>query len=170
MRLECQSAGGRPAPRVEWLNVSRRAGQSSSWNDDDERASGNQQAAAAAAVQLMRLHWPQKKSTSYETNLQQQQVPITSSALSISLSRYDLHSQFACLVLPTYLPELGLSASQQRSAQPPQQLTVEQLIKSPAYLSSLLNQRIEGAPTADNRPGADAGAPMLKWIKLDVQG
>lgn len=130
MRLECQSAGGRPAPRIEWLNVSRPA-------------------LGPPTVQLMRLHWPQKKTSILEPN---QQTPVSSSALSISLSRHDLHSHFACLVLASQLPRPG-----QPGPQPP----VEQLLRSPAYLGSLLNQRPAGSGEA---------APMLKWIKLEVQG
>lgn len=149
VRLECQSTGGRPAPRIEWLNVTRRH-----TNLSDQ---------SKPIVQLMRLHWPQKKlvATSFEPgdHKRHQQLPVTSSAVSFALSRYDLHSEFACLVLPTYL---AMSNSQQ---QPLQQTPVEQLIKSPVYLNSLFNQRQSLASEA-----AGTLAPMLKWIKLEVQG
>lgn len=137
MRLECQSSGGRPAPRIEWLNLS-----------SPLMTAG---AGARAEVQLMRNHWPLKRTSSADP-LQ----PTASTAMTISLSRADLQSRFLCLVLP--------------------QTTSGQLSSAPAELPAIVRDgpqlalQLEQVPMLAGSWLAGSGAPMLKWIKLDVLG
>ena len=151
VRLECQSGGGRPAPRIEWLNVS--------WAQQQQQQ--QQQQRAPAQVQLLRALWPHKKAA-YSEQLAQltspgQPVPVTSSSVTISLSRFDLSSQFVCLVLAG-----GGGGGQQPVGQSNEQL----LSESAAHLAALLEQRSLGA----NSTAGTGSLPMLKWIKFDVQG
>lgn len=186
VKLECQSSGGKPAPRIEWLNISSPLLAFQNFNsllDDDNRAKsvGGADFAPNAhqftQVQLMRSYWPQKKATfSMGDQLsltgthisQNYQQPITSSSVTISLSRFDLHSHFVCLVLPATTISNDLTGSQASN----NHLSQEQLIKSPAYLSTLLaNQmRTSSSSNSHNSLTTPAAAPMLKWIKLDIQG
>lgn len=172
MKLECQSSGGKPAPRIEWLNISSPVNiQSFSGADNGADLSLQQ----PAHVQLMRTFWPQKKATFSDQHQhhhqlsqvhQHQHQPITSSSVTISLSRFDLQSHFMCLVLP--------ATSTPTAPHQQQPFSIDPLLSPSsnghfgnqdqhlaAYLSSLLvNQaRANGATS-----------PMLKWIKLDVQG
>lgn len=124
-------------------------------------------------VQLMRVHWPQKRLT-YSSSLAEStknnttialpllSQPVTSSSVTFSLSRYDLRSQFVCMVLPQL----------HHSAQHPSNLAHEQLVRSPAYLAALLSQHggRQSSNNNNNNPVGSSSTPMLKWLKLDVQG
>lgn len=137
MRLECQSSGGKPAPRIEWLNISE---------------SGEQ-------VHLMRDFWPQKRTSFLQ---QDSGSPVTSSSLAILLSRFDLHSQFVCLVMPQQ------SRGQQQQQQPAavaQHSQLEQLVKNPAHLARMLKTSPANSQLQQQTLGL-----MFKRIKLDVQG
>lgn len=185
VKLECQSSGGKPAPRIEWLNISSpMVFQSSNTpTDDDNRAGAGvgmdsiSTAQQFTEVQLMRSFWPQKKATfsiadqSTPTGShisQNHQQPITSSSVTFSLSRFDLRSHFVCLVLPATTISNDLTSSQALN----NHLSQEQLIKNPAYLSTLFaNQmRASASSNSHNLASTSAVSPMLKWIKLDIQG
>lgn len=133
MKLECQSSGGKPAPRIEWLNVS----------ETDER------------VHLMRDFWPQKRTSFFQ---QDNGSPVTSSSLTVSLSRFDLRGQFVCLVLPQQLRDQQQLASGAH-------YSLEQLVKNPVHLLRMLN----GSPANGQQQLHSLGL-MFKRIKLDVQG
>lgn len=149
MRLECQSGGGRPAPRIEWLNVSEPA---------DRRVGV---AGGPREVRLLRADWPSHKkiqatninspalplSSNLSLNSSALNQPISSSSVTISLSSNDLNSKFACLVIP----QLQHASQYSDSAH-------EQLVKSASYLGSLIEQ------------AEHSNSLMLKWIKPDVQG
>lgn len=175
VKLDCVSSGGRPAPRIEWLNVSGLTG----LQDDGE--SGWQADRRRLEVQLMRAHWPQKKSTFVESmsgnsgasggtgaaaaaasaiGNTQVSAPITSSSVTISVTRHDLHSHFVCIVLPTAHLSIG---QQQQQHQPQTTQSLEQLIKNPAYLAALLSAS-RPLTTQQQQP------LMFKLVKLDVQG
>lgn len=164
VKLECQSSGGRPAPKIEWLNVSFPANYQSSNNfqppDARELLRQNSNILLASdRVRLLRGWWPHKKSSYFINSAGEPTaspasesaglVPVTSSSVTISLSRYDLQSQFLCLVVP------------QQHNQPPQQqlqgaYELMSLNNQQAYLSSLLSFK-----------GAE---PMMKSLKLNIQG
>ena len=137
VRLECQSSGGKPAPRLEWLNISE---------------SGEQ-------VHLMRDFWPQKRTSFLQ---QDSGSPVTSSSLAILLSRFDLHSQFVCLVLPQ---QSRGQQQQQPAAAVAQYSQLEQLVKNPAHLARMLKTSPANSQLQQQNLGL-----MFKRIKLDVQG
>lgn len=171
-------------------------------DDDDQSMSRAQQQQQPELAQLMRLHWPIKRATylanSYDSiasatqqqqqqqqqlnnnidqvalNQQQQLIPVTSSSIMITLSRFDLRSRFACLVLP----HLATMATQ--TAAPPTQNSVPDtgnsnqasLAELPAALRSAhaLNQAADQVPMLVNaRPHLSEGL-QLKWVKLNVLG
>lgn len=137
MRLECASAGGKPAPRIEWLNVSLAGAATKPIDIVDVRA--------------MRTHWPLKLAS-----IAAGELPVTTAAVSFTVSRYDLRSRFVCAVLPAPLPQMGLAAA---SAQLTRQ---DALLVQRSYLSSALS-----AAAATNVPHT-SDAPMLKWTQLDI--
>lgn len=110
MRLECQSSQGRPAPRIEWLNVSVRP-----------EALDSAGAEERLQVEPMRAHWQQRKPLVGPDGAL---VPLTSSSASVSLSRFDLATSFVCLVLPSLGAQSGSGH--------------DQLMRSPARLAALL--------------------------------
>lgn len=137
MRLECRSGGGKPAPRIEWLNLT-------------ERESGVGVGMGRHELQLMRSMWPIKRAHFVE-----QQVPVSSSSLTLTLSRADLHSSFVCLVLAPALQPAG-AANELLPAN----------LDEPSHLARLLAQ----TPMLSARPFGLDGGSLLKWIKLDVLG
>lgn len=139
VRLECQSSGGRPAPRIEWLNLS----------DTSEQ------------VHLMRDFWPQKRTSFLQ---QDSNVPVTSSSLTVSLSRFDLHNQFVCLVLPQ---QFRGQQQQQQQLAPAAHYSLEQLVKNPAHLARMLKA---GSLANGQQQQQQQQGLMFKRIKLDVQG
>lgn len=179
VRLDCQSSGGKPAPRIEWLNISSPVALQSIFNALDNNRAGNGIDSIPiqfTEVQLMRSYWPQKKTifsladqltTPIGSHISQNhQQPITSSSVTISLSRFDLHSHFVCLVLPATAISNDLTSSQTLN----NHLSQEQLIKNPAYLSTLFANQMRANSSSNIYQQNSASAPMLKWIKLDVQG
>lgn len=183
VKLDCQSSGGKPAPRIEWLNISSPVALQSIFDALDNNRAGDRIDSLPiqfTEVQLMRSYWPQKKTTfSLADQLttpigshipQNHQQPITSSSLTISLSRFDLHSHFVCLVLPATAILNDFTSGQTLN----NHLSQEQLIKNPAYLSTLFANQMRASSSSNihqqNLASTPAVAPMLKWIKLDVQG
>lgn len=193
VKLECQSAGGRPAPRIEWLNVSSLylshwqpsgqnfspkstlsfSGTSQQQQLDLSGSSLPMQIIKPADVQLLRALWPHKKTTytipsslssDISSSSSSSDIPLTSSSVTILLSRYDLQSKFVCLVLPqTYNNQ--------------QQNVEQQLIRNPVYLSGLLNQQLQQYSSNNHQVSGSASAngrqqaqPMVKWLNLNVQG
>lgn len=93
MRLECQSSGGKPAPRIEWLNLTR-----------VQEAPLNNSRADRHELQLMRLHWPTKRASFQQPaangSAGGEQVPVTSSSVTVTVGRADARARFVCLLLP----------------------------------------------------------------------
>ena len=231
VRLECRSSGGKPAPRIEWLNLTSGGAPKSLSNEHqhqqqlaNERLNDNDQSmmmmmmtTMAGAnnnnkpesepepepepeLQLMRSFWPIKRATYFTSSFwpngaaldtqaagpagsqnfsqhqrqQQQQlasahssnqVPVTSSSITITVSRYDLRSRFICLVLPQQ--QTIMNSPQPQQQQPTTTLGGLELplhIRRPSQLAALL----------DNTPMLTttslAAGPMLKWVKLNVLG
>lgn len=149
MRLECQSSGGKPAPRIEWLNVS----------------SAPDGSARPEQLQWMRSTWPIKRL--HLAPASPDQAPLTSSSVTITLSRADQRSRFVCLVLPS-TGSGGAAAQSQAAAAAADQLAPEW--RRPEQWARLLDQlpMLASARAA----GAQTGhaQPMFKWIKLNVFG
>lgn len=148
MRLECQSGGGKPAPRIEWLNLTTLG--------------------ASSELQLMRMHWPvlRRLTTSAagaDNSISMgasSTVPVTSSALTVTLSRFDLKSRFICLVLPHQTTTTTSNPNQYELLLPPN-------LRQPKQLNDLLDQI---PMLANSRSSNEIGFQMLKWIKFDVLG
>jgi hypothetical protein len=218
VRLDCQSAGGKPAPRIEWLNLTTWTGtggggasptatmneplgnNSMKFNDDnDDQSMGGQAGRLATGqqqqpelAQLMRLHWPIKRATysvnSYDSfgqqqvnnNInqigpQQQPIPVTSSSITITLSRYDFRSRFACLVLPAVHSSIsggGSGSSSSNNNNDPASGELQLLAELPAGLRNAraLNRAASQVAMLTNTRLQTADGPMLKWIQLSVLG
>lgn len=145
VRLECQSSGGKPAPRIEWFNVSVRP----------ESAEAEQPSLASLAQRLqvepMRAHWQQKKPLSASDG---SLLPLTSSSTSVSLSRFDLNSNFVCLVLP---------------ASPAGAPNTDQLLRSPSRLANLL-ALLKQQGEQEGAHASSAASLMSSWLRLPVLG
>lgn len=167
VKLECQSSGGRPSPRIEWFNVSGGAIPSSHSTLDTSEPPRSTGPLGPSDVQLMRS---QKKSTmAGNSNLRSpndsQSISSTtsltsSSSLVVSLSRYDLDSQFVCLVIPQTTIHWD---SQQASNE-----AALMASRSPSYWASLLNQA--SSNPSSSQSAEDQTKPMSKWIRFNVQG
>lgn len=155
VRLECQSSGGRPAPKIEWLNVSLQQQQQQHdnlLNLPDARELFKANSSASNRVSLLRSWWPHKKATYFVDSPESStSLPVTSSSVTISLSRYDLQSQFVCLVVPQQHSSSSSSSS-------------SNLEQSQFNSRSQLGQLVSGSVA---KPGS--GEPMVKGLRLNVQ-
>lgn len=151
IRLECQSSGGRPSPRIEWLNVSK------NFNFNSNRE-----------IQLMRN---QKKSSLPIVSIKDNHNQLVSSSMvTLSLTRYDLNSHFVCLMIPQTIQFNSMEGPTQ------QQNNLDQMLRSPADLGALLGRsnrasiRPDQLVDIDQQQQQQPQEPMSKWIKFDVQG
>lgn len=143
VRLECLSSGGKPAPRIEWLNVSVRPESVSPMVPTN--------LAQRLQVEPMRTHWQLKKPL---LGADGSLLPVTSSSVSVSLSRFDLNSNFVCLLL---------------AGGPAGSIANEQLMRSPTRLAGLLASLKLQQEQASEHTSSPV-ALMSRWLKLPVSG